>query len=63
MFSSLFQPATLQIGGPGGNHGNMGVGPGMAGPMGMQDMGTPQKDMKYNMGMGNMMVRLVCRDI
>ncbi|XP_052253782.1 uncharacterized protein LOC127860064 isoform X1 [Dreissena polymorpha] len=57
--NSYIKPATLQLGGsvgPGGNHGNMGVGPPqMAGPMGMQEMGTPQKDMKY-MGMGNMMM-------
>ena len=53
----FFQPATLHVGGgvgP-GNPGNMPNGPQM-GPMGPPDMGTPQKDIKFQMGMGNMMV-------
>ncbi|XP_052804616.1 homeobox protein 5-like isoform X2 [Mya arenaria] len=56
---NYIKPATLQLGGgvgPGGNHGNVGGGPGMSGPVGMQEMGTPQKDMKFQMGMGNMMM-------
>ncbi|XP_060576023.1 GATA zinc finger domain-containing protein 14-like isoform X2 [Ruditapes philippinarum] len=54
---SYIKPATLHVGGgvgP-GNPGNMPNGPQM-GPMGPPDMGTPQKDMKFSMGMSNMMM-------
>lgn len=54
----ILQPANLQLGGGVGHggHNSMGVGPQMGGPMGPPDMGTPQKDLKFQMGMGNMMV-------
>lgn len=53
---SYIKPATLQVGGGVGpsNHGNMPNGPQM-GQMGPPEMGTPQKDIKFTMGMGNMM--------
>ena len=52
------QPANLNLGGGVGGSG-MGVGPHMGGPMGPADMNTPQKDLKYQIGMGNMMVSVV----
>lgn len=51
-----FQPANLTLGGNVGAANNMGVGPPIGGPMGPPDMSTPQKDLKFQMGMGNMMV-------
>lgn len=56
VFACILQPANLQLGGGVGGSGHMGVGPQMGGPMGPADMSTPQKDLKFQMGMGNMMV-------
>lgn len=50
---SYIKPATLQVG---GNPGNNGMGGPQMGPMGPPEMGTPTKDLKFSMGMGNMMM-------